>query len=139
MKLPQTENPLVIRTDFSNDAIWKTICAEVQKPVGIFRFRANVEFLDDAEHAGLTKEELLKLDSRSYRNTFIMIVDQMTIAHPEHPLLVVDLYEGSGNEFRAVPSQIQGIENNLSIGNMDFEDFAEAVDEDGIFRGFPIR
>jgi hypothetical protein len=65
-----------------------------------------------------------------------VIVDQTAISHPDHPLLVVDLYTGSGNEFRAIPSQIQGIENNLSIANMDFEEFAEAVDEDGIFRGF---
>ncbi len=49
----------------------------------------------------------------------------------------MDLYDGSGHEFRAIPSQIQGIENNLSIANMDFEEFAEAVDEDGVFRGFP--
>jgi hypothetical protein len=28
------------------------------------------------------------------------------------------------------------VENNLSIANMDFIDFAESVDEDGIFRGF---
>jgi hypothetical protein len=29
------------------------------------------------------------------------------------------------------------IENNLSLANMDFEEFAEAVDPDGVFRGFP--
>jgi hypothetical protein len=28
------------------------------------------------------------------------------------------------------------VENNLSIGNMDFDEFANAVDKDGIFRGF---
>jgi Domain of unknown function (DUF6924) len=28
------------------------------------------------------------------------------------------------------------VENNLSIANMDFEDFADATDDDGIFRGF---
>jgi uncharacterized protein DUF6924 len=48
------------------------------------------------------------------------------------------VYKGSRNEFRAIPSQIQGIENNLSIANMDFEGFAEAVNEDGVFRGFPM-
>jgi hypothetical protein len=35
-----------------------------------------------------------------------------------------------------VPAQIQGIENNLSIANMDFDDFAGAVDSGGVFRGF---
>jgi hypothetical protein len=29
-----------------------------------------------------------------------------------------------------------GIENNLSIANMDFEEFGNAVGKDGIFRGF---
>jgi hypothetical protein len=136
-QLPTSENPLVLRTDFSNQAVWEVICAEIQNSVGIFRFCANVEFLDDAEYAGLTKQQLLKLTSKNYNHSFIILVDQTAITHPNHPLLIVDLYEGSGNEFRAIPSQIQSIENNLSIANMDFEEFAEAVDTDGVFRGFP--
>lgn len=135
-QIPQTENALILRTDFSNQAIWEAIYREIQKPVGIFRFRANVDFLDGAEYAGITRQQLLELIPQNYNHTFIVIVDQMAISHPDHPLLIVDLYEGSGNEFRAIPSQIQGIENNLSIANMDFEEFAEAVDEDGIFRDF---
>jgi hypothetical protein len=31
------------------------------------------------------------------------------------------------------------VENNLSLANMDFEEFANAVDVDGLFRGFPER
>lgn len=135
--IPETENPLVLRTDFSNQFAWNRICAEIQKPVGIFRFRANVEFLDDVEYSGITKVELLKLIPEDYSHSFIILVDQMAISHPDHSLLVVDLYEKSSREFRAVPSQVQSIENNLSIANMDFEEFAEAVEEDGVFRGFP--
>jgi hypothetical protein len=55
----------------------------------------------------------------------------------EHLLLVVDLYAERGREFRAEPSQIQGIENNLSIANMDFAEFADNCDPEGVFRGFP--
>jgi hypothetical protein len=29
-----------------------------------------------------------------------------------------------------------GIENNLSTANMDFAEFADEVDDDGVFRGF---
>jgi len=29
------------------------------------------------------------------------------------------------------------VENNLSLAILDFADFADAVDKDGIFRGFP--
>ena len=137
--IPETENPLVLRTDFSNQSAWESIFAEIQKPVGIFRFRANMEFLEDVEYVGITKEQLLQLIPENYGHSFIILVDPMAISHSDHPLLVVDLYEKSGREFRAIPSRVQSIENNLSIANMDFEEFAEAVDEDGIFRGFPRR
>lgn len=29
------------------------------------------------------------------------------------------------------------VENNLSIANMGFEEFADSADEKGVFRGFP--
>jgi hypothetical protein len=41
--------------------------------------------------------------------------------------------------FRVIPSQMWSVENNLSIANMDFFEFADAVGDDGIFRGFPKR
>ena len=135
--IPKTENALVLRTDFSDKTIWERICTTIQEPVGIFGFRANVEFVNDMEYAGITKDLLLRLVPKNYGHSFIIIVDQIAISAPGHPLLIVDLYEGTGREFRAIPSQVQGIENNLSIANMDFEEFADSVDEDGVFRGFP--
>jgi Domain of unknown function (DUF6924) len=135
-QIPTTENALVLRTDFSDQAAWEKICAIIREPVSDLQFLANVEFVNDMEYAGITKNQLLELISNNYNHTFIIVVDQTTISHPEHPLLIIDLYERSGRDFRALPSQIQGIENNLSIANMDFEEFAEAVDEDGVFRGF---
>ena len=136
-QIPQTEYPLVLRTDFSNQAAWEAICAEIRIPVGIFRFRANVEFVDDVEFSGITKEQLLGLIPKNYGHSLIIVVDRTAISLPNYPLLIVDLFERSGREFRAIPSQTQSIENNLSIANMDFEEFAESVDERGVFRGFP--
>jgi hypothetical protein len=46
------------------------------------------------------------------------------------------LFDDPGYEFCTNPSQIQGIENNLSTANMDFGEFADSVDEDGVFRAF---
>lgn len=137
-QIPNTENALILRTDFSNDVVWQAICVEILKPVGIFRFSANVEFLDDREYDGIDKEQLLTRIPNNYNHSFIVMVDQTATLHPDHPLLVVDLYEGSGQEFRTIPSAIQSVENNLSIANMDFEEFAEAVGQDGIFRGFQV-
>ncbi len=137
--IPQTENALVLRTDFSDQAAWDAICGIIRNPRGIFRFRAYVNFLDDVEYADIAKPQLLELIPQGYGPTFIVVADRIAMSSPEHPLLIIDLYEGSGRDFRAVPSQVQGIENNLSIANMDFEEFASSVDKDGIFRGFPKR
>jgi hypothetical protein len=55
----------------------------------------------------------------------------------DHPLVVIDLHEEHASEpFRSVPRGVQAIENNLLIANLDFRDFATAVDEHGVFRGF---
>jgi len=51
-------------------------------------------------------------------------------------VLVVDLFEERGRSFRALLSQVQSVENNLSLANMDFSEFAESVERDGVFRGF---
>jgi hypothetical protein len=133
--IPQTENPLVLRTDFSDQPAWESICATIQ--AGVDGYHAYVEFVDDVQYKDIPKDQLLGLLPADYPHTFLMIVDQKAISLPDHPLLIVDLCDDPGREFRAVPSQIQSIENNLSIANMDFAEFAEAVEADGVFRGFP--
>lgn len=134
-KIPSTDNPLMLRTDFSNQSAWETICAIIREPVGP-GFRAAVEYDDDGAYAGITREQLLHLVPQNYPHAFIIVVDQTATALPDYPLLIIDLYDVPGKAFRAIPSQIQGIENNLSLANMDFEEFATAVDEDGVLRGF---
>jgi hypothetical protein len=136
-QIPQTEHAIVLRTDFSDQAAWDDIRAEIQKPVGSLRFRAYVEFLDDPAYADIPKVQLHKMIPQDYRQSFIIVADRTAMEQPEHPLLILDLSDKPARAFRAVPKQIQGIENNLSIANMDFEEFADSVDEDGVFRGFP--
>lgn len=133
-QLPKTENSLVLRTDFSDETVWNAIRAAIQQPVG--EFRAFVDFLDDRQYEGLTIDQLLALVSEQSNHTFVFVVDQLTFSHPEWPILVVDCYDEPGNNFRVVPSEMWGVENNLSIANMDFQEFADAVDADGVFRGF---
>jgi hypothetical protein len=121
-----------IRTDFSDDGAWEAICAAILQ-LTEEGFGAQVEFVDDAPYRGVTKEQLLNLVPDSDQRPFFMIVDDVTVRSPEHPVLVVDLWREPGREFRAVPTAVQAIQNILSIANMDF---AGAVDEDGTFRGF---
>jgi hypothetical protein len=42
-----------------------------------------------------------------------------------------------GRAFRCAVGEVASIEANLSIANMDFADFADNTDPDGVFRGFP--
>jgi hypothetical protein len=134
-KLPKKKQALVVRTDFSDDAAWDSVCTAIQQPVG--EFRAYVDFLNDPQYEGLTAEQLPALIRKGSNHTFKFLVDRLALTHPEHPVLVVDLNTERGRSFRVVPSEMWGVENNLSISNMDFEEFAEAVDPDGVFRGFP--
>ena len=96
-----------------------------------------MDFLSDPEYDGITPEQLRSLVSQSQNHMLIFIVDQVALAHPDHPLLVVDLHDEPGRAFRVIPSEMWGIENNLSIANMEFAEFADNVDQDGVFRGFP--
>lgn len=129
-----TENPVVLRVDFTSQLIWEEICRIIEAPVD--DFYAYVEFLDDPKYEGVTQEELLTQIPNNYNHYFIIMVDRIAISEINHPLLIVDLSPNSKGSFRAIPSTVQSIENNLSIGNMCFEEFARAVDEDGVFRGF---
>ena len=134
-QIPETKNSLVLRTDFSNTARWDFICAAIRQPVG--EFQAYVDFISDPEYNGLTTQQILSLIPKGFKHSFIFIVDQITLSHPEHPIIVMDLYHEIGRTFRVIPSEMWSIENNLSLANMDFAEFAESVDRDGIFRGFP--
>jgi hypothetical protein len=125
---------LVLRTDFSDETAWKSICEAIRQPVG--DFRAHVALVSDAEYDRATPEQLISLIPKGWDQTFMFVIDRLAISHPERPILVLDLDAEPGRAFRVIPSQLWGVQNNLSIANMDFGEFADAVGEDGIFRGF---
>ena len=127
----------IIRTDFSAPDVWTALQRTITAPVAPHGFLAYVRFVDERANDGRSVEDLLRSFGDDPPDTYVFVADRVTFEHPEHPLLVVDLFEERGREFRALPTQIQSIQNNLSIANMDFEDFADAVGADGIFRGFP--
>ena len=132
--LPASDTALVIRTSYADQAVWEALRGEIERPVG--EFRAYVTFVEDPAYDGLDKRELLALlDDGTYRS-YVIVADRTTLEHAEHPLLILELGDRPGREFRAVPRELWGVENNLSLANMDFEEFLEALDADGVFRGF---
>ena len=132
---PATEHALVVRTDFTDDAAWEALCRTILEPVGAFR--PYVDFVNDPAYDGSTTEHLLAHVPHASTNTFMFIVDRTTLSLPHHPILVMDVDTEPGRTFRVLPSKLWSVDNNLSIANMDFAEFADAVDPDGVFRGFP--
>jgi hypothetical protein len=129
---------MVLRTDFSDEAAWQALCIAIETPTPVDGFSATVEFIDDRDFEGISVETALDNlpEYEDWWHTFFFIVDQKAITDPEHPILVVDLHEEPGRSFRVIPSEMWSVENNLSISNMEWEDFAVNVDDDGVFRGF---
>jgi hypothetical protein len=135
--LPGTSQSLVLRTDFSDDSSWRIVREAIEAPSAEDGFRACVEFVEDRAFEGAAVGDLLQASSASgHYRSFMCVVDRQTIADPEHPVLVIDLAGQPGRVFRVIPAEMWGVENNLSIGNMDFDEFAWAVDDSGVFRGF---
>jgi hypothetical protein len=135
-KLPKTEHSLVLRTDFSDDAAWTALCAAIQEP-SEEGFRAYVDCISDPAYDGLTLAQLVALAPKGGDHFFAFLVDRVTLTNPEHPVLVVDLYDEPGRTFRVTPREMWGVENNLSLANMDFHSFADDTGPDKVFRGFP--
>lgn len=125
----------VIRTDFTDEVIWKQIQREVAA-ANIMGFSANVRFIDNSQYNGLSGQELLQKISGLNEYGCVFIADATTISAMELHLLVLDPSNPTGSTFRVIPSEVWGVENNLSIANMDYEEFTDSADSDGVFRGF---
>jgi hypothetical protein len=137
MSLPEAGDlhSLLIRTDFSDDKVWSSVRSTITNPRSLFR--ANIQFVDERRFEGLTIAALLAMVPEGSDQTFVFLADGQTMVHPEHPIQVVDLFEERGRTFRVVPESLWSVQNNLIIANVDWEDFADTVDSDGIFREFP--
>jgi len=125
----------VLRTDFSDEACWRSICAEVLAET-TDGFRAYVDVVEDRAFDGFGTDDVLATVGDDYRWGYLVVGDRLTMTQAEHPFLVLDLLDERGRSFRALPREIQAIENNLSIANMDFSEFADSAGSDGVFRGF---
>ena len=140
-QIPKTENTLVLRTDFTDEKTWKDICQTISTAVKIddtTEFKAYVDFVSDPAFDGLEQDEILSSLPDEQGHFIMFVVDTVAIKKPNHPLLCIDLTDGKGKNFRVVASEVQGVENNLSVGNFCFDELAELVDEDGVFQGIEI-
>ncbi|WP_425399794.1 DUF6924 domain-containing protein [Aeoliella sp.] len=154
--LPNSNDSLFIRTYFDDEESWQTICREIREPAAEHtegwsllgelyetpgqqfpdKPQAFLTIVDDQDFSGEAPKQLASCLPSNTHHSFLLVVDEQATTNPEHPILVVDVNDQVGRTFRTVPSQVQSIENNLSLANMDWEDFSESIDADGVFRGF---
>jgi hypothetical protein len=132
-EFPGTSETPFVRTDFSNERVWREIVEAVgrESPDG---FRAYVSIIDDIGFSGASAEDLAGLAAQAGAHRLLLVADSVTMSHVERPILCIDLLEAL-RTIRATPGALWSIENNLSLANLDFEDFVEAADHDGIYRG----
>jgi hypothetical protein len=142
---------LLVRTDFTDDAAWDQLRDEATREYGPDEFCANVEPVSDPQWAGAAWEAVkaaAPVDDES-GPCVLFIADSITFASPAHPVLVVDLDDkflsvaefpeiADRTPFRCIPSALWGVENNLSIANLDWEDFAGNLDDGGVYRGLEL-
>ncbi len=132
--LPVTEQAAIIRTDFSEPKRWNELQGIASSPADPFVF--TIDIVDDASFEGKGLHDLLALVPEDYPHSFVFVADRAALKEEGFPCLVVDLLEQRGRSFRALARELASIENNLSIANMGFEEFAESVNENGVFVGF---
>lgn len=134
-QLPDCDWPLLVRTDFASDAAWEQLSAAAQAE-NADGFQASLEPVSDPGFNGASWPEVkAAVPEGDQGKVVLFIADSTALASPEQPILVVDLWEDR-EPYRCIAAELWGVENNLSIANMDWLDFADAVDPDGVFRGF---
>lgn len=151
--LPQSDQSLLVRTDYQNAKAWEVVSDAVQElPPNVVEFMAMLAMMngpaegqpdggpaachivDDEAYADAAPSDLLPLAEKN-GCPVLFLFDSTAADHPENAILVIDLWGEAGRSFRAHPSQLYWIESNLSISNCDWEDFANNVDADGVYRG----
>ena len=153
----------LVRTDFSDDAAWERVVQAVTAPDDFGdvadpedggsenrSYAPNVKAVDDPAFDGATVQSLvdaghgkplgylLVADDRSMREA--VSGGEVTVVYVDLSVLPEDAEEFGfvyGRGFRCEVGQVASIEVNLSIANMDFDEFADSIDTDGVFRGFP--
>jgi hypothetical protein len=133
--LPALESSLLVRTDFTSDDAWQHLrdAAREENDDG---FRAYVAPVSDAAFDHVSWQDVrAALPGDDPIAAVLFIADSEALSNSEHPVLVVDLLDDNA-PFRCILSELWSVDNNLNSANMDWEEFTDAVDAGGVFRGF---
>lgn len=146
---------LIIRTAFGDEAAWQAVVADLTQPWGDEgEYDAHVHLVDNPAWAGATPGDVVAAVRTDEDLSVVFLADSVTMQCAQRGLLALAVYDEDEDldpthdqeligappprEFRTAPAGVHTVHANLSIANMDFEDFAEAAlaDRDGVFRCF---
>lgn len=134
MSLPDPDDltSFVLRTDFSDDQAWQ----DLQDAINAESEYPSATYVNDPVYADADVPALIALDGPGgqERIWYLFVADAVSMRDPEHLLLAVDLADEPGRTFRVPPRHFLSVSANLCIANMDFADFANAVDDSGVYR-----
>lgn len=146
--LPESNWSLLVRTDFTSDDTWQQVVDEATQR-NEDGFQADAEPVSDPAFDRASWETVkAAVPANSHDGASVLfIADSTCLSSPDHPILVVDLEDtflslaefpeiAGRTPFRCIPSELWGVENNLNLANMTWDEFASAAGEDGVFRGF---
>lgn len=136
LRLPIAGNSLLVRTTFSDKERWEDALSVVLKE-NEDGFRAYVDVVDDSAWDGVLWEQIRQAAREANGQVSVLFIVDLAALKSGYPIMVIDLDEDSRQPFRCIARELWGVENNLNIANMDWEEFAESTDDDGVFRGFP--
>lgn len=97
-------------------------------------FQANLQLVENEHFDGASIEQI-GAAARSTDHPVVFIADAVAIGREDKPILCINA-SAPERMFRVGPSELWSVENNLSLANLDFDDYADAVATDGVFRGF---
>jgi hypothetical protein len=137
--LVDTYGSTLVRTDLRDDDAWQALLSAIETP-SEEGFLATVRAVSDPALDGLAPDVLVSAMPPTFEASFLLVADATTLGDAEQPILVVPVprryIDRTRQPFRVVPSRLWSIENNLSLGNMDWSSYADSTDADGVFRGF---
>jgi uncharacterized protein DUF6924 len=128
---------LLVRTDFSSDEAWQQVCDEAQREYDE-GFSADLVLVSDPAFGGASWQAVrAAVPASDHGPAVLFVADEVTLRSLDHPVLVVDLLHEGHTPIRCIPPELWSVENNLNIANMSWDEFADALEYDGVFRGFP--
>lgn len=147
---------LVIRADYCDGASWQAVVRELTQPWGERgQFEAQVHLVDGPVWADATPNEIVAAVKRDENLSVVFVADRVTMQSPDYALLACDVWaedeedldpmycqelidNPAPREFRTAPGAVHEVHGNLSIANMNFEEFAEgaSVDAEGVLRSW---